>query len=299
MDIEKFIRDNASLYRRHLTVYKILEFLSVTLFLFVAAIFFNLGDLFKLIPFTEPYVGLALKIPLFTIRYEFIFVFVIICLVTIVILKLLKRNRLRIYRALRRAPPKNENATDIIERAYPQLKDRLMAAYDNRKEDNVVAVDLKTAVSKDIEIVSSKELIDKKRVMYRTLSIFACLLVLCFMLFTGATGPFSPDDLVNRPPGGFFPPPPVGEEENGSSSNGTTVGTPPISTDPGIDIDVTLPPGSGFGPGDLLEEGSDSKFDPSEYYPPESLSSNHYYENLPPGYKDIIQEYFQKLAERS
>ena len=299
MDLEKFIRDNASRYRRHLTLYKVLEFLSVALFLFVAAIFFNLGDLFKLIPFTEPYVGLALKIPLFTIRYEFIFIFFITFLAAIVILKLAKRHRTKIYRALRRPEPKHETATGIVERAYPNLKDRLMTAYDNRKKENIIAVELKTAVSKDIETVSSGELIDKKRVMYGTLSILICLSFMFFIFFTGFTAPISPDDLVNRPPTGMIPGPPSTDEESNESGNVTNVGTPPISNDPGIDIDVTLPPGSGFGPGDLLENSSDGQFDTSQYYPPESLSSNHYYENLPPGYKDIIQEYFQKLAERS
>ncbi|MCL2141757.1 MAG: hypothetical protein FWH46_02605 [Methanimicrococcus sp.] len=298
MDLEKFIRNTAARYRRYLTIYKILNFVAVALFLFLVSVFLNLGDLFKLIPFTEPYVGLALKIPLFTIRYEVIFVFFIICLATIVILNLFERNKKKIYEAFHRTAPKRETATDVVERNYPQLKDRLMAAYDNRKEENIIAVDLKTVVSKDIEVVSSGKLMDKRRIMYGTLSIVICFLFLVFIFYTGFTGPFSPDDLINRPDGISPMPPAVGEEDN-NSSNGSAVGTPPISTDPGIDIDVTLPPGSGFGPGDLLENSSDGEFGPSQYYPPESLSSNHYYENLPPGYKDIIQEYFQKLAERS
>ncbi|WNY23307.1 hypothetical protein MmiHf6_06120 [Methanimicrococcus hongohii] len=298
MDLEIFTRKMDSVIRRYRTIYDLLEFLAIALIILLIAVYFNLDEVFKLIPWTEPYVGLSPDIPLFTINYETIFLFFIVCLFSLLILEVIDRSRGRIYKLLKRTPPKRQKSQDLVEETYPELKDRLKTAYDNRDSDNFIAAELRTSVAQDIEGVASTDLIDKKRVAYSLGAIIVAGLFLTAIFFTGYTSSFSPGDVWDRFPNGSITQPPV--DENTSSNNSSSIPTeaPPISSSPGVDIDVTLPPGAGMGPGDMLE-GSESNFTPSQPYAPESLSSQHFYDTLPAGYEDVIKEYFKKLAENS
>ncbi|MBZ3935052.1 DUF7502 family protein [Methanimicrococcus blatticola] len=300
MDLEIFTRKMDSVIRRYRTIYDLLEFLAIALITLLIAVFFNLDDIFKLIPLTEPYVGLSPDIPFFSITYETIFMFFIVCLFSLLILELTEKNVKRIYKLFKKAPPQRKKSQDIVEDTYPELKDRLKTAYDHRNADpnNFIITELKTSVSSDVEGVSTSDLIDRKRVGYSLAAIVVAGLFLGFIFFTGFTGPFSPGDIYDRFPNGTITQPPL--DENTSSNNSSSIPTeaPPIAAEPGVDIDVTLPPGAGTGPGDMLE-GAENNFTPSTPYPPESLSSHHFYDTLPAGYEDIIKDYFKKLAENS
>lgn len=299
LDLEKFTRKMDSVIRRYRTIYDLLEFLAIALIVLLISIFFNLGDIFKLIPITEPYVGLSPDIPYFTINYETIFLFFCVCLVSLLILELVDRNRKRVYKLFHKEAPKRRKSQDMVENTYPELKDRLKTAYDNRNSDNFIAVELNRSVTKDVEGVSASDLLDKKRLGYSLGAIIVAGLFLGVIFFTGFTAPFSPGDIVDRFPNGTITQPPL--EENTSSNNSSSIPTeaPPIAAEPGVDIDITLPPGAGMGPGDMLEGGANNSFTPSDYYPPESLSSQHFYDTLPAGYEDVIKDYFKKLAEHS
>lgn len=300
LDLEIFTKKIDSVIRRYRTVYDLLEFLAIALIILLIAIFFNLGDIFKLIPLTEPYVGLSPGIPFFTINYETIFLFFIVCLISLLILQLTDKNIKRVYKLLKKDSPKRKNSQDVVEDTYPELKDRLKTAYDNRNSDpeNFIVADLKTSVSQDVEGVVSSDLLDKKRLSYSLAAIIVACLFLGVIFFTGFTAPFSPGDIYDKFPNGTITQPPI--DENTSSNNTSNIPTeaPPIAAEPGVDIDVTLPPGAGMGPGDMLE-GSENNFTPSAPYPPESLSSQHFYDSLPAGYEDVIKDYFKKLAENS
>ncbi|MDL2260959.1 hypothetical protein LJC08_01775 [Methanimicrococcus sp. OttesenSCG-928-J09] len=300
MDLEIFTKKIDSVIRRYRTVYDLLEFLAIAFIMLLIAIFFNIEDIFKLIPWTEPYVGLAPDIPFFTVNYETIFLFFIVCLFSLLILEIIDRNRKRIYKTLKKEAPKKQKSQDIVENTYPELKDRLKTAYDHKNADpeNFIVTELKTSVSQDVEGVASTDLIDKRRLGTSLAAIFVAALFLGVIFFTGFTAPFSPGDVYDRFPNGTITQPPI--DENSSSNNSSSIPTeaPPIAAEPGVDIDVTLPPGAGTGPGDMLE-GSDNNFTPSKPYPPESLSSQHFYDSLPAGYEDVIKDYFKKLAENS
>lgn len=298
LDLEQFIKKADGIIRRNRTVYDLLELLAIALVLLLIAVFFNLSEFFKYISLTEPYVGLYPDIPFFTIRYEVIFTFFIVCLLSLLILEVFDRSKSRIYKKLTKKTLKREKPADVVERSYPRLKDRLKTAYDNRKADNIIAADLKRAVTVDVDTVTPAGLIDKRRITYTLATIAISGLLLMALFFTGYTSPFTPDDIFDRFPNGTITQPPMTPEEGNNSSTIPT-DVPPISSEPGVDIDVTLPPGAGAGPGDLLENSSNNTFYPSEYYPPESLSSSHYYEVLPEGYEDIIKDYFEKLAEQN
>ncbi|WP_316559753.1 DUF7502 family protein [Methanimicrococcus stummii] len=297
MDLEVFTRKIDSVIRRYRTVYDLLEFLAIAFVILLIAVFFNLGDIFKLISWTEPYVGLSPDIPFFTVNYETIFLFFIVCLVSLLILELTEKNVKRIYKLFKREPPKRQKSQDLVEDTYPELKDRLKTAYDNRNSDNFIAVELTSSVSSDIEGVSSSDLIDKKRIAYSLSTIVVSVLFLAAIFFTGFTAPVSPGDIWDKFPNGSITQPPI-TDENTSTNNSSSIPTeaPPISNSPGVDIDITLPPGAGMGPGDMLE-GTENNFTPSTPYPPESLSSQHFYDSLPAGYEDVIKDYFKKLAE--
>ncbi|MDR0767532.1 MAG: hypothetical protein LBE57_03705 [Methanosarcinales archaeon] len=300
MDLEKFTRKMDSTIRRYRAIYGLLEFLAITFILFLVAVFFNLYEIFKLIPWTEPYVGLSPDIPLLTISYEMIFLFVIVFVLALFVSAVVGRYRSEIYGLLKRTPPKRQNSQDLVEETYPELKDRLKTAYDNRNSDNFIAAELRSSVSRDVDGVASTDLIDKKRIIYSLGVIVVAGFFLAAVFFTGFTAPFSPTDPWDRFPNGSLQQPPI-TDDNSSSNNSTGIPQPPppISNSPGVDIDVTLPPGTGHGPGDMLENGSDSNFTPSRPLPPESLSSQHFYDTLPAGYEDIIKEYFRRLAANS
>ncbi|WP_338098587.1 DUF7502 family protein [Methanolapillus africanus] len=303
MDIKNFVLENEAGVRKNKRLYKILDFLSVTLFLLLVAVLLNLGDLFKLIPPLEPYVGLSPDIPLLYIRYDTIILFFICAIVTYAGLYLYRRYRSKIYIWAGRTPPKDENSFDIMERLHPELKDRLRTAYDNLDDNNIIAADLKQHVSKDIEGISGKELTNKKKIRAGLVAVAFCGIILLAIFFTGFTSPLDPASAVTERLPSFAVDRPDVDPDNSTtvneSASSTAVGTPPISEDPGVEIDVTLPPGSGFGPGELLNESDNKTFEPSKYYPPESLSSTHFYDTLPEGYADLIKDYFQKLAETS
>ncbi len=300
LDLEIFTRKMDSVIRRYRTIYDLLEFLAIALIILLIAVYFNLDEIFKLIPLTEPYVGLSPDIPFFTINYETIFMFFIVCLLALLILELTEKNVKRIYKLLKKTPPKRKKSQDVVEDTYPELKDRLKTAYDNRNTDpgNFIAAELKTSVSRDIEGVASADLVDRKRIGYSLAAILVAGLFLGVIFFTGFTSSFSPGDIYDRFPNGTITQPPL--DENTSTNNSSSIPTeaPPIAAEPGVDIDVTLPPGAGTGPGDMLE-GAENNFTPSTPYPPESLSSQHFYDTLPAGYEDVIKDYFKKLAENS
>ena len=299
LDLDIFVRKINSVMRRNRTVYDLLEFFAVALVFLLLSVFFSLESIFKYIPFTEPYVGLSPDLPYFDIRYEIIFLFFIVCLASFVFVELLSRNKKRVYTKLHKKAPKREKATDTVERFYPHLKDRLNTAYDNRENNTIIAADLKKSVSKDLDSVTSSGLTDLRRLTYSSATILVSVLFLAALLYSGYTSPFTPDDLFDRFPSGTINQPPLTPDEEGRPSTSTPTDVPPISTEPGVNIDVTLPPGVGVGPGDMLENSTENVFQPSDYYPPESLSSHHYYEILPEGYEDVIKDYFKKLAEQS
>jgi hypothetical protein len=298
LDLDIFVRKINSVMRRNRTVYDLLELFAVVFIFLSLSVFFSFDSIFKYIPFTEPYVGLSPSLPFFDIRYEVIFSFFIVCFLSIAFVELVSKSKNRAYTKRYKTAPKREKATDTVERYYPNLKDRLNTAYDNKENNTIIAADLKKSVTADVDSVSSSGLTDLRRLTYSSATILVSILFLAALLFTGYTSPLTPDDLFDRNPNGTLNRPPLTPDEEGNLSSSTPTDVPPISSEPGVEIDVTLPPGTGVGPGDMLENSTESIFQPSDYYPPESLSSNHYYELLPEGYEDIIKDYFRKLAEQ-
>ena len=298
LDLDIFVEKINSIVRRNRIIYDLLEFFAVSFILLFLAVFFDLGAVLKYIPFTEPYVGLS---PSFLpgINYEIIFLFFVGCLLSLLLFGAVRKNRDVLYDKLHIIPMKREKATNVVERFYPNLKDRLNTAYDNKSNHNIVSSDLKEAVSNDVDSVTFSGLLDLKRLVYSLGTILVTGMFLIAVILTGITSPLTPDNFFDKNPNGTIELPPTTPESGSNNSSSIPTDIPPISTEPGVDIDITLPPGVGVGPGDMLENSTENIFQPSEYYPPESLSSHHYYEILPEGYEDVIKDYFKQLAEQT
>ena len=299
LDLDIFVEKINSIVRRNRIIYDLLEFFAVAFILLFLAVFFDLGAVFKYISFTEPYVGLSPSFLPGSIKYEIIFLFFAGCLLSFLLFEAVRKNRNFLYTKLHIIPMKREKATNVVERFYPQLKDRLNTAYDNKSNHNIVASDLKESVSNDVDSVTFSGLLDLKRLVYSLGTILVTGMFLIAVIVTGISSPLTPDDFFDRNPNGTIELPPTTPESGSNNSSSIPTDIPPISPEPGVDIDITLPPGVGVGPGDMLENNTENIFQPSEYYPPESLSSHHYYEILPEGYEDVIKDYFKKLAEQT
>jgi hypothetical protein len=92
-------------------------------------------------------------------------------------------------------------------------------------------------------------------------------------------------------------------EENGGTSNNSEnqqelFGEPAVIVVEGTEVDLTIPPGSGQGFTSQEEgEQTNQSFIQSNLVNPEAVASQTYYDNLPEGYRNVIQSYFEGLAE--
>jgi len=91
-------------------------------------------------------------------------------------------------------------------------------------------------------------------------------------------------------------------EENGGTSNNTSqeniFGKPAVVVVEGKEVDLKIPPGTGQG-FTSQEEGEqmNESFTQSDLVDPDTAASDAYYDNLPEGYRNVIQNYFEGLAE--
>ena len=91
-------------------------------------------------------------------------------------------------------------------------------------------------------------------------------------------------------------------EENGGTSNNESkkgiFGKPEVIVVEGKEVDLKIPPGSGQGFTSQQEgKQTNESFTQSDLVNPEAVASQAYYENLPEGYRNVIQSYFEELAE--
>lgn len=203
------------------------------------------------------------------------------------------------------------DALDMIETKYPSLKYRLRTAYDNAGNSNFISEDLSSKVSEEIRGVSLSCLLNKRKVFFDSAAIFILAVLIIAVIVTGVSSPVDMSGLVGdlqsgtdeKPLNMEMSDPDFGGPDNdpSSSSSESSVASPPtIAEAPGTPVNVTLPPGSGIGPGSELDaENASEVFGPSVNYDPTILAAGHYQENLPEGYESLIRQYFEKMAQSS
>lgn len=333
MDIEPFVRKAGSRLHQYRLLYNGLDTILAALILFAAAIVFDIGAFFRLIGPIEPYVGLVLNIGAFAVSYETLGLLLLCIAAAVLIVKLIPRIRpvfsgKAIVRFFKKAigerkieikrssekPVKTggtrktdwpSQAVSLIETKNPALKDRLRTAYDNVRNDDIVSQDLVAHVSEEIESVPLSCMMNKKKIR---IDILAIIVIFAAVLFFWAASieplvdtdrivsdfryNVSGDELSHVTPDGDAP--------STDTAGSVITGPPTISQSKGTEIDVSLPPGSGIGPGSQLDaENAAEIFGPSTDYDPTSIAAGHYTDALPEGYETLVKQYFEKMAENS
>lgn len=329
MDINAFVRKTVKRLRMYSVIYALLNFLLVFLIFSCIGILLNFGSFMILIEPLSPYVGLSPNLPLI-IKYENIAVLCMAFILTIPIVCISKYIRKRVTVSFRtegkklslekKRTEKPDKAIRLIEKKYPELKEKLRTAYDsvkkcasssNKKEYeaeyeysgcNIIQKDLIKKVSYDIENVELSKLFHKKRTAIKSVSAIILTVAVCALLITGIQAPITADSIVgayqnitqNTTETSIFP-----DMQNKTPENFIPDNKPPtISMETGKPVNVILPPGDGIGPGSELESDPENRnFTVSRKYPLEALASDHYNQNIPEGYKEMIQKYFEKNAE--
>jgi hypothetical protein len=180
---------------------------------------------------------------------------------------------------------KRININLLIEKKYPDLKEKLRTAYDNRDETNDIVESLKTHVSDILATVSSSHLFEKSRIIAKILVTAIFIAGAVTVALNPDTYSIPPDTIVNMSKtitGGAAnetgPIQVVGRPENfdkvSASGGGDIFGKPKIASIEGKNIDLTIY--SGMGTGFEVRDASQTQasFIKSAAFPVDVLGSN-------------------------
>lgn len=293
MDLETSIKKYESAVRAYNLLYALLDFAIVFFTLHIVFSLTNMEDIFSIISIFEPYTG---------IKYDFLGFKVLFETLGIVIIELLLT---AIITTIRYKLKEKGDAIKIIEEKFPILRERLRTAYDNRNNDNIIVRDLIGGVIITLKPVEPLSLLNKRLL---TIGIGLTLLTGLGALYiansdyqTGISPKNIPQAIAPYVPGSNTDLYPV--EENGGTANNESsqeelFGEPSVIVVEGKAVDFKIPPGSGQG-FTSQQEGNrtNESFIQSELVNPEAVASQAYYENLPEGYRNVIQSYFEELAK--
>ncbi len=294
LEIENIVNKHESALKKYRGLYVFADLLATFLILYALFVLFNMRDIFLMFPIFEPYTGAKYSILGFEIVFETLGLIILVFTLSLIL------TAIRHYRA------EKKDAISLIEEKYPVLKERMRTAYDNRDTDNIIVRDLIGGVIIDSKPVKSSVFFNRKKIARDVLVTVFAVAVLAYVANTGYQTTYSPMDfsevIDNIPlPGSDSELVPVGE--NGGTStdqqdNNDLFGEPAVIVVEGKEVDLKIPPGAGqgFTSQDEGEQNNES-FVQSDTYNPEAIASQSYYENLPEGYRSVIQSYFEQLAE--
>lgn len=293
MDLETSIKKYESAVRVYNLLYTLLDFAIIFFALYIVFSLTNMADLFSLISFFEPYTGIKYEFLGFKILFETLGIVLVELLLTVIIT------------AIRYSLKEKKDSIKLIEEKFPALKERLRTAYDNRNTDNIIVKDLIGRVIIDLKPVEPLSLLNTKLL---TIGIGLTLLTGLSATYiadtdyhTGITPKNIPQVVAPYVSGSNADVYPVAE--NGGTSNNESnkenlFGKPEVIVVEGKPVDLKIPPGSGQG-FTSQQEGNQTNesFIQSNPVNPEAVASQAYYENLPEGYRNVIQSYFEELAK--
>ena len=294
LEIEKIVNKHESALKKYRGLYVFADLLATFLVLYALFVLLNMRDIFLMFPTFEPYTGAKYSILGSEIVFETLGL-----IITGFILSL-------ILTAIRHLRAEKKDAISFIEEKYPVLKERMRTAYDNRNTDNIIVRDLIGGVIIDSRHVNSSVFLNRKKLAKDVLVTVFAVVVLAYVAQTGYQTTFSPTDfseVIENLPFAGSNSDLVSVEENGGTSsdpqdNSELFGEPAVIVVEGKDVDLKIPPGAGQGFTSQEEgEQNNESFIQSDIYNPEAIASQSYYENLPEGYRSVIQSYFEQLAE--
>jgi hypothetical protein len=296
LEIENIVNKHESTLKKYRGLYIFADSLATFLVLYVLFVLFNMRDLFLMFSTFEPYTGAKYNILGFEVVFETIGLILLALVFSL------------IFTAIRHYRAEKKDAIALLEEQYPVLKERLRTAYDNRDMDNVIVRDLIGSVVIDSKPLKSSSFLDRRKLAKDLLVVVFTVSVLAFIVGTGYQTTVSPTDLneviekipfISDSNSDIYP-----VEENGGTSNNNSqekdlFGEPTVIVVEGTEVNMTIPPGSGQG-FTSQEEGEqmNQSFTQSDLVNPEAVASQAYYENLPEGYRNVIQSYFEGLAEK-
>lgn len=293
MDLETSIQNYESSVRRYRFMYIAVDFIATFFTLYIIFSLFNMKDIFSIIPTFEPYTGKKYSF----LGFKVVFETLVISFIELFFAGLITGIRYR--------RKEKKGAIKLIEEKFPILKERLGTAYDNRKEDNIIVKDLIESVGTGLKLIKPSELLNKKLLKIGIAAVLLTSLTSVYITAQDVHTEISPKDLsevIENIPFISGNSDNSAEEEGGTSedkqSGEDIFGEPSIIVVEGTEVDLTIPTGTEMG-STSMEEGEkrDEAFVQSETYDPEAIASQSYYENLPEGYKNVIQNYFEELAE--
>lgn len=294
LEIENIVNKHESALKKYRGLYILADLLATFLVLYALFVLLNMRDIFLMFPTFEPYTGAKYSILGTDVVFETLGLIVIDFVLSLVL------TAIRYFRA------EKKDAIALMEEKYPVLKERMRTAYDNRDTDNIIVRDLIGGVIIDSKPVQSSVFLNRRKLAKNVLVTVFAVAVLAYVAQTGYQTTISPTDLsgvIEDLPFSGSNSDLVSVEENGGTSadqqnNSDLFGEPAVIVVEGKDVDLKIPPGAGQG-FTSQQEGNQSNesFVQSDIYSPEAVASQSYYENLPEGYKSVIQSYFEQLAE--
>lgn len=294
MELEALIKKFESVVKVYNLIYIFLDFAIVFFILHIVFSLTNMEDIFSIISIFEPYTGLKYNILGIKVLFETLGIILVEVLLAVTITTL--RYRLK----------EKKDAIKLIEEKYPVLNERLRTAYDNRNTDNIIVKDLLGRVILDLKPVEPLSLLNRKLL---TVAVGLMLLTGMSAIFiansdyhTDITPKNIPQVIApyaQGPNSNLYPVTENGGTANNESSQEGLYGKPAVIVVEGKAVDFKIPPGSGQGftsqqAGNL----TNASFIQSNPVNPEAVASQAYYENLPEGYRSIIQSYFEELAKQ-
>ena len=180
---------------------------------------------------------------------------------------------------------KKTNVIRLIENKYPELKERLSTAYDNRDESNIIVDSLKTFVSESMTSVSPSMLLSKGKIISKIMITIIFLAGMAFISLNpqgiqipqntldNVTKTFTGEDQNNT---GLIDI--TGRPENmdniGAKGSGDIFGKPKIASIEGKNIDLTLYTGDNTGTTVSDYNPTSNQFIKSAAFPVDVMGSN-------------------------
>lgn len=181
---------------------------------------------------------------------------------------------------------KKINVTLLIEKKYPELKEKLRTAYDNKDQTNDIVESLKTQVSEIIAPVSPSRLLEKKIIFTKIFTALIFIAAAAIIASSPDTYSIPPDTLTNisntitgnnenaTGPIQVVGRPELLDNEATSKGGGDIFGKPKIASIEGKNIDLTLYSGTGTGFTPSQPDQNKNLFRSSAAFPVDVLGSN-------------------------
>jgi hypothetical protein len=180
---------------------------------------------------------------------------------------------------------KKTNVIRLIENKYPELKEKLSTAYDNRDESNIIVDSLKTLVSESMTSVSPSMLLSKGIIISKIMITFI-FLAGTYYIVENPQGIQIPQNTLDNVTKAI-----TGEDQNntgliditgipenvnnmGTKGSGDIFGKPKIASIEGKNIDLTLYTGDNTGTTVTDYTSNSNQFIKSAAFPVDVLGSN-------------------------